>query len=326
MNLHDLILVDYDFAFWKEKEQILKYLLTHTYAHLGYEEKIRLWKLYASATAQVEKELLRKRAKVEEEIEQLKIFYDLPMPSDPIRDGLISKIEEIEDSVIASLSVKIEHFQGEELFFRRRLSAKHPVSSELYFVGKLVRDKILWRMIYITIIGKTHEYYHIPYTESSVGLSDSPIDFDEDSLAHFQNCPVPPPPPTKTCDRTQNSILKLPAEGCAADMPQRNVQIETFEGGGECSESKRQLKNASKLYRGHLPTYQRNFESSSKDYTTSLKSIRKPQRGFCPYYSDFMPISSKATTPKYSTKSFFYWFLSQLGKIRNKESLTGEAN
>lgn len=291
------------------------------------QKRAMLWKRYYLATYHIEKELLKRRADIEDEIEQLNYCLVLPCISEQVRDSIIARLEELKDSpLMAAYSTKIDRVEGEELLIRGRFSSKDDVSSEISFVGKYEKDNIYWRAIQVTVVRRADMNERVPYTEPSIGLLDSPIVFDKDSLAHFQNCPVPPPLRTKICSRAQNVTIKSPTKGCLVGVPQHIPQPRLREGGMKWINLKRRWTNVSDSYRELPLTYPRNFKSSFTDSAISSKSAQRSRRGPYQSYSDFTAISLKANTSKHSTSSFFCSFLSHSENVRNKNSLKGEIN
>lgn len=294
-----------------------------------------------------EKELRNRVTQVQREIEQLKIFLELPFISDETRDSAISKMKELENTLalvsnhiaavlptpmtedwILPILKKLEGSKDErEKSVRDEFAhCKRPrYLFQTVFVARYVEDETQWRAIHVCITGTIHVYQRtleVANQQTSICL----IGFDPDSLSHFQNCPLPPIVLANLYSCTQNKFMNLLAKGCFVSIIPHTSAQELFQGGLVWKRLGRSLKDALGLYKKPLPTCLVDLSGYSINCPISSKSIRRTQKKPCQFCLAFRDALWNANTPRHSNSSFSCLFLSNSVGVRNKHLPYGGVN
>jgi hypothetical protein len=202
------------------------------------------------------------------------------------------------------------------------------VTRDWVFVAEETENSIQWRAVQYEILKKPNRENNAPSTTSSQRLIDQcPRGIDEDSLSHFQNCPLPPDlvaPDAKTSTQIESHNLLM--GGCSVSI-NLNIFEQTSQNGGiEWKKSKKRWKKVSESYARLQMKYLGNLKNSFTFYQTLRKITQIFPRRYCQLFSKCKVVSQKAIMMKHSGCSSFYSFLLEFNEKRNRDVHKGELN
>jgi len=219
-------------------------------------------------------------------------------------------------------------FNNEDCFLSSDSIAPSSASTWL-FVGEYVEETVQWRAVSFEVLKKISKGSDF---QDIIPLSQKPKDqcprgIDEDSLSHFQNCPIPPGFVMPNSEiSTQIGPYDMLANGCSVSITLNISNSGSQIGGIKWKNSKKLSKEASEPYVKLQTKYLGNSISSSTCYQSFSVNIRNSWRKSYPPLSASRPLSSVVIMPKPSVNFAFYLYSSDYNGKRSNVIINGEMN
>lgn len=208
----------------------------------------------------------------------------------------------------------------------RSASVASPTSTWL-FVGEYVEDGVQWRAVSYEVLKRIKKDSDFPdiMPPSQKPEDQCPRGIDEDSLSHFQNCPMPPGsvmPNSETSTQFESHYVLM--NGCSVSITLNISNSASQIGGMKWKKSKKQLRGVSGLCVKPQMRYLGDSIRSSTCYQSFSVNIRNSWRKpYLPFWASRL-LSSAVIMPRLSANFAFYSYSSDCDGKRNSVIVNGE--